>query len=113
MNTRKMGNADRLSKDLAESDISKEELHSENVGGAIGGTIGGAIGGPIELTERQQEIIDLIEKDSKISLRKIAKKLNINSSAVQEHLNALKKKGVLERVGGTRGYWKVLRNESK
>lgn len=110
-------NAWDLSEDLAESDIPKEELHGENVGGVIGGTIGGtiggAIGGPIELTERQEEIIDLIEKDSKISLRKIAKTLNINNSAVQEHLNALKKKGVLERVGGTRGYWKVLRNESK
>ncbi|MDR2383203.1 MAG: winged helix-turn-helix domain-containing protein [Prevotellaceae bacterium] len=37
----------------------------------------------------------------------ISKQLNINESAVLKHINKLKQMGVLERVGRTRGYWKV------
>ncbi len=59
-------NAWGLSEDLSESENPKKDLYNENVGGAIGGAIGGPmggpIGGPIELTERQQEIIDLIDE---------------------------------------------------
>jgi len=60
---------------------------------------GGAIGGAMELTARQS--------DNKISYRAIAKKLNINDSAVDKHIKTLKEKGALKRVGGTRGYWEV------
>jgi predicted HTH transcriptional regulator len=35
-------------------------------------------------------------------------KLKINESAVLKHINVLKKKGVLTRIGGTRGHWQVL-----
>lgn len=42
-----------------------------------------------------------------ISYRNIAKKVGINESALKKHLNTLKEKGFLERVGGTRGYWKT------
>ncbi len=72
-----------------------------------GGAIGGAIGGAMELTARQIEIINIIISDNKISYRAIAKKLNINDSAVDKHIKTLKEKGALKRVGGTRGYWEV------
>ena len=75
-------------------------------GGPIGGQIDKA-GGQIEFTERQEEILELIKKDNSISLRAIAKFLKINDSAVKKHLNNLKAKGVLKRVGGTRGHWEV------
>ncbi len=76
-----------------------------------GGSIGGAIGGAIELTSRQKEIINLIISDNKISYRTIAEKLKINGSAVKKHLNILKEKGVLKRVGGTRGRWEIINYE--
>ena len=83
----------------------------ENQGGAIGGAMGnqmgGQIGGQIYLTDRQKDILDLIKRDNKISYRKIAQILDIADSAVKKHLNALKQKGVLRRVGGTRGWWEV------
>jgi len=68
----------------------------------------GQIGGQIILTDRQKDIIDLIKKDNSISRKNISQRLDINQSAVLKHLNTLKQKNVIERVGGTRGYWRVL-----
>ncbi|MBW8324358.1 MAG: putative DNA binding domain-containing protein [Prolixibacteraceae bacterium] len=86
---------------LKESDI--------ETGGPIGGPMGGPIGGPMEdLTERQKEVLILIKTDQKLTKRKLAKMLKINVSAAQEHISVLKEKGIIERVGGTRGYWKIL-----
>ncbi|QCI27746.1 winged helix-turn-helix transcriptional regulator [Caminibacter pacificus] len=70
-------------------------------------SIGGSIGGQIYLSDRQKDIIDLIKQNPKISYRKMAEILDIADSAVKKHLEKLKKLGVIERVGGTRGYWKV------
>jgi len=33
--------------------------------------------------------------------------MKINESAVLKHIEILKEKGYIERVGGTRGFWKV------
>ncbi|MCG8700393.1 MAG: HTH domain-containing protein [Bacteroidales bacterium] len=49
----------------------------------------------------------MIKSDNNISYRAMASKLEINDSAIKKHINSLKDKGVLERVGGTRGYWKI------
>ena len=69
-----------------------------------GGAIGGAMGGAMELTQRQKEILSIIQNNSAISYRALAEQLAINQSAVSKHLNLLKEKGVLKRIGGTRGY---------
>lgn len=85
-------------------------------GGAIGGTIedpGGTIGGQtgglinVAITKAQKRVFDLLVDDPHLSQREMAEKLSINTSAVQKHIVALKEKGAIERVGGTRGYWKV------
>ena len=74
-----------------------------------GGTIGSTIGSAIEdLTDRQKEVLNLIKGDNKLSVRKLAEKLDINVSAAQGHFEILKEKGVIERIGGTRGYWKII-----
>jgi predicted HTH transcriptional regulator len=80
------------------------------MGGAIGGAIGGAMGGAIEeniLTKRQMEILEILKKQPDISYRSLAKHLKINESAILKHLSILKEKGVIKRIGGTRGYWEV------
>ena len=71
------------------------------------GAIGGAIGGAIEnlLTVRQIEILNILKSNPFISYRSLSKQLNINESATLKHLDCLKKKGVIEREGKTRGYW--------
>ena len=92
-----------------------------NVGGKKGGDKGGSTGGSIEdsggaflgaieqyaLTERQGQILRLLQKQPRISYRLMAEQLGINTSAIQKHLENLKAAGCLERVGGTRGYWAV------
>lgn len=66
---------------------------------------------PNSLTQRQAEVLDIFGKNSKISKRALAKSLGINVSAAQEHIDQLKEKGFLSRIGGTRGHWEV--NELK
>ena len=92
--------------------ITELTIHSEfitdNSGGTISSTIGGTMSIKEELSKRQQEILSIINKDSKTSVRKISKLLNINVSAVQKHLNTMKNKGVIKRIGSTRGHWKVI-----
>jgi len=78
-----------------------------------GGAIGSAIGGAMDMTDRQKEIISIIRDNSKISYRAVASMLEINESAVIKHLNALKHKGVLKRIGGTRGHWEVLKMDDE
>lgn len=68
----------------------------------------GAIGGQIELTERQQAVLALIEDDKRISRKEMAARLTINESAVQKHLKALTELSVIERIGTRNGYWKIL-----
>ncbi len=91
------------------------------IGGLMGGLKGGQIGGQKdaeiddikELTHRQKEVLKLITSDNRISRSGIAEILHINESAIQKHLNNLKDAGFIERVGGTRGYWKVrIENEN-
>lgn len=72
-------------------------------GGQIGGQVSGQIGGQIEeavsgtidkidaLTKRQKQILKLISADNRISRAGIAEIIHINESAIQKHLNTLKK----------------------
>ena len=77
------------------------------ISGQIGGQIGGQIDAIVELTYRQKEILKLIEASNEISRAGIAEVIHINESAIQKHLNTLKEKGFIKRVGGTRGYWEI------
>lgn len=103
----------------------------ENSGGSIGAPMGGSISGSIDyevndkapdkkpakpisdtsgiyhLTARQQEILQCIRQNPRISYRAMAQQIGINESAIKKHLNNLKAAGWLERVGGTRGHWEI------
>ena len=63
------------------------------------------------LTESQLAVFNLIKDNPSISYRKISEVININQSAVLKHLDVLKRKGIIKRIGGTRGYWKIDNNE--
>lgn len=67
-------------------------------------------GGAIELTDRQNEVLDLIKENDRIGYREVAEKLGINNSAAQSHFDALKEKKAIERAGGTRGFWRIKEN---
>lgn len=87
-----------------------QSLQSATVAEVAERSIGGSIGDHLsvdELTTRQAEVLQLIVDNPKISYRSMAERLQINNSAVKKHLEKLKELGVIERIGGTRGYWQV------
>ena len=72
-----------------------------------GGQIGGQIGGQ-KLSEIQQQIVELITEVPTITRNELSSTLNINASAVQKHIDKLKKTGIIQREGADRGgYWKI------
>ncbi len=76
--------------------------------GQVSGQVGGQVGGQAEqLTKRQQEVLELIKSDPAISRKQLSEKLGINPSAIQKHIDSLKKKGIISRDSETTGYWKI------
>ena len=63
----------------------------------------------IELTPAQNQVFRLIVENPRISRRELADNLKINESAIQKHINNLKEKKVIERVGKTNVYWEIIR----
>jgi ATP-dependent DNA helicase RecG len=89
-------------------------LNNDQIGGPIGSPMGGPIGGPISnLSLRQLQIINLFIENPKITKQELSQRLTINESAIQKQIDTLKRLKVIERKGGTRGYWQVLKNKSK
>ncbi|WP_372775557.1 winged helix-turn-helix transcriptional regulator [Mangrovibacterium sp.] len=60
----------------------------------IGGQTGGKV---VSLTDRQKEVFKYIVEEPTISRSKLVKRMGINPSAVQKHIEALKKKGYIIR----------------
>jgi ATP-dependent DNA helicase RecG len=86
------------------------KMAGEKVGEEVvrmGGQISGQNGWS-ELTERQTMILQLIIEKPTVSRKELSVELKINESAIQKHLENLKKKGLLRRIGADRGgYWEV------
>ena len=59
------------------------------------------------LTDNQQVIINSMKTNPKVSATKLVEIVGISKRKVEENIAKLKKMGLIERVGGTRGYWKV------
>jgi len=58
--------------------------------------------------KKWSEILELIKENPKITRGELSNKLEINPSAIQRHIQKLKIKGMIERIGGDKGgYWKV------
>ena len=63
--------------------------------------------GEEEKTAVDELIIDMINFDSSVSAVTIAKELDVSVPTVKNHLKSLKDAGVIQRIGGTRGRWKL------
>lgn len=62
-----------------------------------------------KITVKQAVVLDLIKQNPSTSRKDLAVRMGINISAVRKHLDALRKKGVVQRVGPDRGgYWKIV-----
>ena len=79
--------------------IFKRHVVNDVVNDVVNGTI----------TDVEKIIIELIKNDPYISAEKIGIKINKSSRTIQRSLARLKEIGVINRVGGTKGYWKVIK----
>ena len=60
-------------------------------------------------SEMTSRVLDMIRRDPRVTIAHMAGTLAEPKSSVINALNRLKEDGMLERVGGTRGYWRIRR----
>lgn len=60
-----------------------------------------------ELPQEQRKICEMLLQDPHVSIRSLAERLGVRKNTVDKQLAALKAKGVVVRLGGTRGTWRV------
>lgn len=63
------------------------------------------------LPDEQRRICEILKRDPKISIRKMAESLGIRKNTLDKQLSSLKTKEIVERVGGTRGSWRIIAKE--
>ncbi len=64
-----------------------------------------------ELSQRQVQILQIIGKNPRITRKMLSEELGINPSIIQKHINKLKQKGLLKRIGPAKGgYWEIISN---
>jgi len=62
-----------------------------------------------KLTDKQQELLDILRQTPSISRKKLSSLLKINESAIQKRLEALRTKGILKRKGAAKGgSWQII-----
>ncbi|MBR6354931.1 MAG: DeoR family transcriptional regulator, partial [Paludibacteraceae bacterium] len=63
----------------------------------------------VQLTERQRNILDMIQKDSFISAQQMSVVLSVVKRTIERDLADMQRKGVLIREGNTSaGHWVIL-----
>ena len=70
----------------------------------VGKEVGNKVG---NLTDNQEMIVQMMQENSKVSAKLLAEEVGISVRKIEENIAKLKKVGVIERVGGTRGHWEV------
>jgi Fic family protein len=73
---------------------------SSEVGNKVGNKVG-------NLTQNQIMIVELMKANPKISATKLSEEIGISVRKIEENISKLKKSNIINRVGGTRGYWEV------
>ena len=63
-----------------------------------------------ELSSEGRLVLGIIKKDPSTSAKKIGEIINKSERSIQRILSDLKQKRIIERIGNTKGYWKI--NES-
>ena len=72
----------------------------------VGNEVGNKVGN--NLTENQMQIVQNMKENSKISAKKLSDIVGISVRKIEENISKLKEMKMIDRVGGTRGYWEVI-----
>ena len=76
----------------------------EKVSNGVGSKVGNKLS---NITNNQQIIINSMKTNPKISAIILAEIVGISKRKIEENIAKLKMMGLIERVGGTRGYWEA------
>ena len=99
---------------LKEPEFVEEETFSVTLWRNTGGQTGGQTDeiSDMTLNEVQEKLINIILDNPKVSRKELSILLNINTSAIQKHIEKLKQAGLLERKGADfGGYWKIIEKQ--
>ncbi len=58
--------------------------------------------------DMEDMILDIMRADPTVSLDSMSKRLGVERSKMSRMVNVMKDKGMVERIGGTRGHWNVI-----
>jgi len=62
----------------------------------------------VKLGENEVKILKLMEDNKHITTKELSEYINISTTAVDNNISKLKKKGILERIGAARGgHWEI------
>ncbi len=62
-----------------------------------------------KLTDDEQLVLNLLKTDSALTAKKIGANINKSERTIQRILKSLKGKNIIERIGKTKGIWKINR----
>lgn len=75
--------------------------------GLVDGLVGKLVDG---LVDTQKSMINLMLENPQISIKALAKELDISTTAIDKHIKALKNQGLIKRVGNAKsGHWEIVR----
>ena len=89
-------------------EVKVSQSYTQENGGKTGGKVGGDMA-PIEMTDIQKGIIDLIRVDASISIDQMAVKMAVKKRTLEREIANMKQKGYISRTGSPRsGKWEVI-----
>ena len=63
----------------------------------------------VKLGENEIKILELMRDNKHITTKELSEHIKISTTAVDNNISKLEKKGVLKRIGSPRdGYWEVI-----
>ena len=72
------------------------------------GAVNGVVNGVVNLSDREKNVVAAIEKNPRISKKKLIELTGIPKTSLERIISSMKEKGLLERVGSDKnGYWKI------
>jgi ATP-dependent DNA helicase RecG len=64
------------------------------------------------LGKTEVEILELISKDKFVTIEELAEKIDLGTTAIENNISKLKKKGLLKRIGPAKGgHWEIIKGE--
>lgn len=71
-------------------------------------SVNASVKAPVKMGKVEKVIYQEISKDDKITIDKLAKKLQKDRRTITRNIKLLKNKGILQRIGSDKnGYWQV------